>query len=173
MLAILALFTAASVVYGVVQDLVLVQVCPEFFAFPRRGEPDLPSPMMLALRQGVMASWWGGAMLGVALAIAARIGKRPGYTWKMLIRPAGFLLGTIAIFSALAGIAGYLLASAGNVVLTDEIKKAIASSKWSTFQSCWFTHMTSYYVAFVGGSMQVVWVWLSRKRLIVTSRVGY
>ena len=30
---------------------------------------------------------------------------------------------------------------------------------------CVLAHMTSYYVAFVGGGMLAGWVWVSRKRL--------
>ena len=165
MIAILLMCILASVLYGIVHDQITVRICLEYFTVGHPPIFDTQSPTLLALGWGVIASWWAGAILGSMLAIAARIGIRPKYTWRMLLKPVGGLLAVMGVFAMIVGIFGYMLASTGNVILSPEAKLNIPSGKWAAFQTCWFAHTASYYVAFVGGSMQVVWVWMSRKRL--------
>ena len=170
MVAILLMCILASVLYGIVHDQITVRICLEYFTVGHPPVFDTQSPTLLALGWGVIASWWAGAILGSMLAIAARIGRRPKYNCRMLLKPVGGLLAAMALFALIAGICGYILASTGNVILSPEAKQRIHSQKWAAFQACWFAHTASYYVAFVGGSMQVVWVWMSRKRLKPVSR---
>ena len=165
MITILLMCILAAVLYGIVHDQITVRVCLEYFTVGHPQVFDTQSPTLLALGWGVIASWWGGAFLGAMLAVAAQIGSRPKYTWRMLLKPVGGLLTMMAVFAVIAGVAGYALASTGNVILSPDAKLSIPPQKWASFQACWFAHTASYYVAFVGGSMQVVWVWMSRKRL--------
>jgi hypothetical protein len=165
MLAIFGMCILAAVLYGIVHDQITVRVCLEYFTV---GHPPIfhtQSPTLIALGWGVIASWWGGAFLGMMLAFAAQIGSRPKYTARMLVKPVAFLMGTMGLFAAISGVFGYAMAGMGNVILSEEAKLALPPTKWAAFQACWFAHTASYYVAFVGGSMQVVWVAFSRKRL--------
>jgi hypothetical protein len=174
MLAIFGMCILASVLYGIVHDQITVRVCLEYFTIGHPPVFDTQSPTLLALGWGVIASWWGGAILGAMLAFAARLGNRPKYTARMLVKPVVFLLGTMGLFAAISGVIGYTMAGTGNVILSEEAKRHIPHAKWAAFQACWFAHTASYYVAFMGGSMQVVWVAMSRKRLRPSSRVaGY
>jgi len=165
MFAIFLMCILAAVLYGIVHDQITVRISLEYFSVWHPPVFDTQSPTLLALGWGVFDSWWAGAILGVMLAIAARVGSRPKYTWRMLRKPVLALLILMGMFAGISGVLGYAMAGMGNVILSEEAKLQIPHQKWAAFQACWFTHTASYYVAFVGGSMQVVWVAMSRKRL--------
>ena len=92
-LSIVALAMAAAISYGIVHDQITARICLEYFTI---GHPRLiasESPTVLALFWGVVATWWVGLPLGIALAVAARIGGRPKLTATDLVRPLAKLLG--------------------------------------------------------------------------------
>ncbi len=73
-LAIVVLSILACVTYGVIHDQITARICVEYFTI---GHPQIiasESPTMLGFVWGVIATWWVGAILGVLLATAARIG---------------------------------------------------------------------------------------------------
>lgn len=106
-----------------------------------------------------------GLMLGLALATAARFGRRPKRSGRSLIRPLVALLAAMAVFAMIAGVIGFTLARSGNAPEPAELQEQIPPAKWPAVQACVLAHMTSYYVGFVGGGMLAGWVWVSRKRL--------
>ena len=55
---------------------------------------------LLALGWGVLATWWVGLALGIYLAVACRVGRRPKLTAGDLVRPLGVLLAWMAVISA-------------------------------------------------------------------------
>jgi hypothetical protein len=106
-----------------------------------------------------------GLLLGLSLAAAARLGRRPKRAGRSLVRPLVALLAAMGVFAAIAGGVGFTLARSGNAPQPPELQEQIPPAKWPGVQACVLAHMTSYYVAFVGGGMLVGWVWVSRKRL--------
>jgi len=107
-LKILGLTVAAAIVFGVLHDQVTARVCVEYFTI---GHPRIfgatTSPTLLALGWGVVATWWAGAIIGVPLALVARVGRWPKLAATDLAKPIGVLLLCMALASALAGTVGW------------------------------------------------------------------
>jgi hypothetical protein len=164
-LAIVALSVAAAVVYGVLHDQITARVCVEYFTVGHARIVDSDDPTVLGLVWGVVATWWAGLLLGIPLAITARVGSRPKRAVKSLVRPVLGLLGLMGAFALAAGVVGFTLARSGNVMLPAELKEKLPPDRWPGFQACALAHQASYNVAFVGGGMLIAWVWVSRKRL--------
>lgn len=99
--------------HGIIHDQITVRVCLEYFTIGHPPVFGTTSPTLLGLGWGVIATWWVGLPLGVALAIAARAGSRPKRTVRSLIRPMGSLLVAMAVCALAAGFAGGLLARRG------------------------------------------------------------
>ncbi len=106
-----------------------------------------------------------GLILGVGLAVAARIGSRPKRSALSLVKPLVLLLVAMAVFALGAGVVGFTLGRGGNVMLPAELKEHIPPAKWAAYQACALANQASYNVAFIGGGMLIAWVWVSRKRL--------
>jgi H+/Cl- antiporter ClcA len=121
-------------------------------------------PTLLGLGWGVIATWWVGLILGLALAVAARAGSRPKRSAKSLIRPVLVLLAVMAIFATVAGVFGYAVGKAGAIVLPEAITELLPHTKWAAFQADALAHTASYWVGFVGGGIQIARVWRSRRR---------
>jgi len=164
-LGIVLMSILAAVTYGIVHDQITVRVCLEYFTIGHPKVIESQDPTLLGIVWGVIATWWAGLLLGVPLAVAARIGSRPRRSLRSLLRPILFLLGVMAGFAIVSGVIGYMIGSMGTVVLNPEVKNTVPAQKWAAFQACWFAHTMSYNVAFVGGGMTIAWVWVSRKRL--------
>jgi len=142
---IVGLGVAAGVLFGLVQSAVTAVVC-EF------------QPAALVVHCVI------GLILGLSLAIAARVGSRPQRSVRSLVKPVVILLVAMAVFALAAGVVGFMMARSGNLMLPAELKEQIPAEKWAGFQACALAHQASYNVAFVGGGMMIAWVWVSRKR---------
>ena len=114
----------------------------------------------------VGAATWGvfGAILGLGLACAARLGTRPKRTARELRKPVLVLLAVIAGFSIIAGMFGAVATDFGLRVLAPEVYDRLPPQTWAGLHFCWFVQIMGNYVGFVAGGMQVAWVWVSRKR---------
>jgi hypothetical protein len=153
----------AAVVYGIVHDLVTAHVCVEYFTV---GHPPVfatADPLLLAFGWGVIATWWVGLILGIGLAVAARMGSRPPRTVRSLARPVMTVMVVSAGCALVMGIAGFVLAEEGMVCLKGPMAIAIPAGKHSRFLVDLWAHSTSYAVGFVGGLVAMVRVWRSRK----------
>src|SRR5215470_2611517 len=105
-LAIVLFCILAAVVYGIAHDQVTARVCVEYFTIGHPAVFDTASPTLLGLGWGVLATWWVGLLLGLLLALAARIGARPKRTVRSLLRPVLLLLVVMGALSVLAGLVG-------------------------------------------------------------------
>ena len=164
-LGIIATSVLGSVLYGIGHDLITTRICVEYFTIGHVKIIDSEDPTQLALAWGVRASWWAGLFLGILLACASRLGKRPQRTLRSLIKPIAGLMIVMAVFALGAGVVGYMMGSSGNLVVHPQMLAQLPASSRVPFQICSFAHSMSYNVAFVGGGMLIAWVWVSRKRL--------
>jgi hypothetical protein len=169
-LGIILVCVLAAVGYGVVHDQITARVCVEYFTVGHVRVIDSDDPTTLGLVWGVIATWWAGLMLGVPLAVAARLGSRPKRSLASLRKPILLLLGLMAGFALAAGVIGYVIGTMGTIVLPAELKDRLPAAKWARFQACAFAHQMSYGVAFIGGGMTIAWVWATRKRMSVAHR---
>ncbi|WP_197424335.1 hypothetical protein, partial [Sphingomonas sp. CCH9-E2] len=111
----------SAVVYGILHDQVTAHLCVEYFTI---GHPPVfatDSPFLLALGWGVIATWWVGLILGILLALAARVGRAPKLgvndvrawiVWLMLVSAGG---------AAVGGIVGALLAAQDAIWLVGDM----------------------------------------------------
>jgi hypothetical protein len=164
-LAIVVTCVAAAMCYGIAHDQITARVCIEYFTI---GHPQLfvfPSddPTLLGFGWGIVATWWGGLILGIPLAVAARVGSRPQRTVGSLIHPIAKLLCIMALSALAAGIAGWLLASRELVALRGPIVEKLPTDRYVPFLADLWAHSASYVVGFVGGTVVIVQVWLSRR----------
>ena len=164
-IATVVMCIGASILYGVAHDQVTARVCVEYFTV---GHPPIfgtDNPTLLGLGWGIIATWWVGAILGVALAIAARAGNRPRRTVRSLVQPVIVLLAVTGAIALAAGLIGGAFAILGWVVLVPPLAAEVPSSKHTPFLADLWAHSASYLVGFVGGVVVCVRVWSSRKRL--------
>ncbi len=152
--------TLLGTLFGALRDGLLRLYAPEYFSMAM-GQPAAIESILLA-----GAVTWGtfGAILGLGLACAARLGNRPKRGVRDLQKPVLFLLALIAGFSLIAGIFGYIATGFGLRVLPPEVFDRFPPQTWPGLQFCWFTQIMGNYVGFVAGGMQIAWVWVSRKR---------
>jgi len=163
-LAIVLVCVLAAVLYGIAHDQVTARVCVEYFTIGHPPVFDTEDPTLLGIGWGIIATWWVGVLLGVPLAVAARAGSRPRRSVDSLVRPIARLLAVMAASALVAGVAGWLLARSGVVVLLGPIARRLPPDRHVPFIAALWAHSTSYLVGFVGGMTLIVLVWRSRGR---------
>lgn len=163
-LRIVLLCIASAVGYGLVHDQITIRICPEYFTIGHDPIfPDAPLTV-IALLWGVIATWWMGLFLGVALAVAARAGRAPKLTAAELRPVIRKLLLTMAGAALLAGITGYLSARLGWVWLVEPYASEVPASRHAGFLADLWAHSASYAVGFWGGLAVCVRVGLQRRK---------
>ena len=172
----MGLCVVASIVYGILHDLVTAHLCVEYFS---KFHPDVfgtESPVLLALGWGVIATWWMGLILGPIVSAAARSGQLPTFTWRQLIKPLAVVLGFSYVCAAIGGLVGYFVvktppawvfrmgANMDGVRFTPE--------KARLFTADLFAHNTSYTVSTLGALSMCVWLIVRRVRLGSEARLA-
>jgi hypothetical protein len=150
MLAIVGVFVAAAVLFGVVHDQITARVSIEYFTIGHKTLVRSESPTVLGLVWGVVAAWWAGALAGIVVSLAAREGPWPRLSWREFVRPALVLAAAMGVSALLAGAAGYWLTSRGIVPIVDDYEDLIAPARQARFMADVFAHRASYGVALLG-----------------------
>ncbi len=167
-LAIVALSVGAAVLYGIAHDQITARICVEYFTVGHPRIIQSESPTMLGLVWGVVATWWVGAALGVALGFAAQGGGRPQILAADLVRPISILLGVMAGAACLAAVIGYSAATAGAFSSFHEwLSLWMPTERVPRFVACLWAHSASYLVGFLGGATLCILTWRRRGRLKV------
>ena len=161
-IGIVLLCVAAAVVYGILHDQITARVCVEYFTVGHPPVFNTTDPTLLAIGWGVIATWWVGLSLGVALAVVARAGSRPKRSVGSLIRPVAVIMLVMAILALTAGVLGYFLALKGVVFLIGPVAYALPPDRHAPFIADLWAHSASYLVGFVGGIVVLVRIWRSR-----------
>jgi hypothetical protein len=164
-LGIVLMCVVAAVCYGIAHDQVTARVCVEYFTVGHPPVFGTDDPTLLGLGWGVIATWWVGLLLGVPLAVVARVGSRPKRSVGSLVRPVTVLLAVMAVCALAAGVVGWHLASSGAVFLVGPIAREIPLDRHMPFFADLWAHSTSYLVGLVGGIVVIVQVWRSRSRV--------
>jgi hypothetical protein len=169
-LGIVLLCVGAAAIYGILHDQVTARVCVEYFTVGHVRIFDTTDPTLLGLGWGILATWWVGLLLGIALAFAARSGTRPKTSVRSLMRPVGVVLMAMAATSLVAGLVGGWLAHAGMVTLAGPLADAIPPDRHARFIADLWAHSASYLAGLVGGLVLTNRVWQARKLLEIRSR---
>jgi hypothetical protein len=163
---------AVAIIYGIVHDQVTARVCVEYFTI---GHPPIfhtDSPTLLAFGWGVLATWWGGLIIGLLLIASAGIGPWPRYPLEKLYRPVRLIMMIAAPVALIAGVAGYLLARSGMAGLPGEFAFSIPPEARIGFIADLWAHNASYDVAFAGGIGLAVTVMVKRAKIAAARRVA-
>jgi hypothetical protein len=156
-LKIISLAVAAATGYGVVHDEVTIRVCPEYFTVAHAHLPLIHSgsATIIALGWGVTTSFWAGLAIGIALAIAARAGSLRKFTWRDFLRPIALLLFVMAAVAALAGFAGWGLATTGRITAIQAWAAMLPFERQGVFMADVWAHASNYLSGSIGGLLLV------------------
>jgi len=150
-LHITAFATSAAIVYGILHDQVTAHVCVEYFTIAHPPVFPTTSPFLLAIGWGVIATWWVGLPLGVALALAARVGGAPRLTLLELRLPILVLMLTSGVLALISGLVGAALVASGLAEIPGGWAETIPPAKHVAFSADAWAHVASYASGAVGG----------------------
>jgi hypothetical protein len=166
-LAIVALCVLFAVTYGIAHDQVTARVCVEYFTIGHAPIFGTDDPTLLGVGWGVLATWWVGVMLGVPLAVAARVGQRLKRSAASLVRPLAALMVTSGCCALAAGLLGWSLAAGQMIFLVEPLASAVPRERHIAFLADLWAHNASYLVGFIGGGIVILRVWLQRRKASV------
>jgi hypothetical protein len=141
----------AAIAYGIVHDQITAHLCVEYFTIAHAPIFPADSPLLLGLGWGIIATWWVGLSLGIALAVAARAGAAPKLGLADLRRPIVLLMAASALAALGAGLLGALLADSGVISLPAPWAALIAPHRQTAFAAAAWAHAASYASAGLGG----------------------
>lgn len=169
-LGIVAFCVLSAVVYGILHDQVTARVCLEYFTVFHAPVFNTQSPTLLGIGWGIIATWWVGLFLGVLLAVAARVGKRPKVGLRELVKPVIRLMAVVGALALVFGVVGYFAAEQGWVGMSRSWAWAqrIPEARHTRFLADLWAHNASYAFGFLGGAWLCVRTYRSRKVLTPT-----
>lgn len=143
--------TGAAIVYGVLHDQVTAHLCVEYFTVAHPPVFPTASPFLLALGWGVIATWWVGLPLGLALATAARLGHRRKLGVRDLGRPVLTLMLVSALCAFAGGVMGAVLVARGWPGALMGWERIIPPDRHAVFAAALWAHTMSYAAGIIGG----------------------
>lgn len=164
-LKIIAFAILAAITYGILHDMVTAHLAVEYFTIGHPKIIESESPFHLALLWGVIATWWVGLILGILLAITARLGRLPKLSLIELRKPILKLLAVMGIFAVVAGTIGYILSKTKVFYLVPHLAQQIAEDRHHLFLTAGWAHGASYLLGFIGGVVLCALTWRKRKKL--------
>jgi len=163
-IAIIFLSIFASVIYGILHDQVTARICVEYFTVGHPPVFNTVDPTLLALGWGVIATWWVGLILGIPLALVARVGSHRKYAARELARPLAITLIVVGFIAMLAGVVGHFAATRGFVRLYGPLAEELPLETHIPFITDIWIHLASYIEGFIGGVVLCVRVVIWRSR---------
>lgn len=150
----------SAILYGILHDQITTRVSLEYFTLGHPHLIDSESPTLLALAWGTVATWWVGLALGIPLALAARMGRRPKLEWRDLVRPMAVLLACCAVCALTGGVTGYVLARSGAVEILKHPQ--VHGDTAVRFLAVNWAHIASYQSGALGGVVLACYAWRVR-----------
>lgn len=150
-LRIVLLAVVAACLYGILHDQITARISLEYFTVAHEPLINSTSPTLLGLAFGITATWWLGAILGVILACAARLGSWPKLRAPQLIPSIAVLLATMAAAALFYGWMGHALGKADMMTLAEPLASRVPPDRQAPFLAAYFAHNASYSTAAIGG----------------------
>lgn len=147
--------TLAAVAYGILHDQVTAHVCVEYFTIAHPPVFPTESPFWLAIGWGIIATWWVGLPLGIALALAARIGSPPKLALSNVRRRIVGLMVVSGISAVIAGCIGVGLRVAG-IDTVSGWGRTIPADRLTLFAFDAWAHSASYLCGALGGLVVII-----------------
>ncbi|MBO0783377.1 MAG: hypothetical protein J2P37_31580, partial [Ktedonobacteraceae bacterium] len=163
---IILLTIGGVVAYGLLMDQVTAHLCVEYFTLGHVDYWNLQDPTLLALEWGVIATWWAGLCASIPVALSVRLSShRPKLFAYHLLRPMlGILMG-MAGMTLVAGVAGYLMARAGEISLREPLASLVPPAKQAVFVADEWAHTAAYGTGLLGCIVLCFWSWCKRGAL--------
>lgn len=155
--------------YAVVQDQVSARLCPEYFTHFHNPIPGLTDPTLLGIAWGFLGSWWGGALFGYSVCVAATVGRRPKLTVRELLLPMGLVVLATAGVTALTGGAVAFYAEQFAVEVDEYRAGPVPADRRRSLLVVCCYHLAAYVAAAVGSAACCVWVARERARRAVVT----
>jgi hypothetical protein len=162
---IMGLSILSAVVYGIVHDQITARICVEYFTIGHAPLFDTTSPTLLGLGWGVVATWWVGLVLGVPLALAARVGAWPKRSAAQLVKPIALLMLACGLCALIAGLVGNRLAAGGIVRLYEPLASRLPPDRHIAFLTDLWAHSAGYLAGLACGIVLVVVIIVGRARV--------
>jgi hypothetical protein len=159
----------ASIVYGILHDQVTARVCVEYFTI---GHPPIfrtEDPTVLAIGWGLVSTWWVGVLLGLPLAVTARVGSRPKLSVRDILRPLLVSMVCVGLLALLAGVFGFF-ATQRHLISLGRLGERVPQDRHPVFMADAWAHSLAYTGGFLAGVALLTWVWKERKRRAARTR---
>ncbi len=153
-----------AIAYGIIHDQITARVCLQYFTVFHPPVFPTTSPTLLAIGWGTIATWWGGAVVGILVAITARAGPLPKLTLSQLAWPLLILTAVMACCALLAGLIGYSFAP-----VPATFAAALPPDMDHRCVADWWAHGASYLSGFAGGLVLCAAVLVRRRALRAAS----
>lgn len=150
----------AAILYGLVQDQIAIRICPEYFTVWHPTVVNSDNLTVVALVWGVLATWWVGLSLGVALGLAATAGSGAAIESRAMVRPILLLIGFTAALTVGIGLIAWAM-KFHVPTLGEELQGAGDPTRLGILFAA---YNASYAGAFFGGVWLCVHTWKSRRR---------
>ncbi len=170
-LKIIGTGVTTSVIYGIANDLLQINVCPEFWTVGHFYEninffeiDPVRQPILNAVVWGTTASWWVGAIGGAAIAAFSQM---PLPCAKRKVK-AQELVEPLAVITCTGLVAGHIVSRIVKDVYTKSVKAGLSFHNQvpPNIQPGWFScayrDLTGYYVAAAGVGILCTAVLLKR-----------
>ena len=147
---------------GAIVGMASAMVCHEAFTLGRpHAFGDLPIPMLGAL-WGFLDFLMPGAVVGMALGMAANVGYRPAIKAMFFPKPLSVHAAFILIMAAVAGLIGWTAVTQGHWVVLGNVAAATAPERQPLLGTVWWAYRGAHLANFVGGVALAFWTWRKR-----------
>jgi hypothetical protein len=102
--------------------------------------------------------------LGLLLALVRRLGTHPTLTVRDVRRPILLVLLGVSMMSLIAGLAGYILARTGALLMPYTLVTRVPAARQAAFLAAAWAHQNAYNVGLLGGLAVCLWAWCERGR---------
>lgn len=161
--AIVILAVAMAVAFGVVHNLVTVQISPANFTIGHAQIVPTDSPVVLAIAWGIVTPFVAGLLVGVPLSMVATIGRRPQLSAAQLALPIAGLCMVMAIGSVVGGAVAYARARSGSHDVPQSLALRVPVQEFVPFASVRTAHAWAHRAGFAGGVVLWLYAWRLRK----------
>ncbi len=136
--------------YGIAHDQITARLSIEYFTL---GHPPLglgDSPTVLGLAWGVLATWWMGLGIGLALALSARAGRWPKLDLRALRTPILAFVTILFVLAMMALMAGWAAGVSDRFRPPPSIADQVPYERWKHFTAAAWAHSASYFFGTIG-----------------------
>ncbi len=147
---------------GAIVGMTSAMICHEAFTLGRPSDfGNLPVPALGAL-WGLLEFLMPGAVVGMALGMAANVGYRPAIKAMFFRKPLWVHAAFILLMAAVAGLIGWTAVKQGHWVVLGNVAAATAPERHPLLGAVWWASRGAHLANLVGGVALAFWTWRKR-----------